>query len=456
MLGAAAIALLVSQTGGGAAHADEAADDLLMMSSVAPVGAEMPSLEQLQSQAAAGRLTAEASQQEGETQTAPETVGPAASYAPRSDTPSATPSDPEPPVATAAAAGLYPEPPRTMTAAECEKGLGTDKKFFIKSRFAVCSGAEFRQTWIRNGTPSGESRFVLLAIGTVAKNSRTMHVQYRYTHLDQTGITGASGLMITPSVTVPQKWPASAQSHQGGLIPGAQSWAALKAESQPGFIHDLTFDKGQGSNPDDTVFAVYEPSVKLQPTGGWRMTGALSGSLFFLAPRWDTATYISRSGGAVFSYVVSMPFSTKAGAKERLAAQHIKDAYTKPATTKPTNSSKNLPGQTAARSLTRLYHDKQRRTDNRNEAIKTCKKNWGNDYASGGRECDEFPFSSTYEGAAQALRKYDPQQKAPKNNFSARPIPKADNGAGGRLIADFYRLNRIIDGSNDGFTIKVS
>ncbi|PJN11031.1 hypothetical protein CG723_08560 [Streptomyces sp. CB01635] len=57
---------------------------------------------------------------------------------------------------------------------------------------------------------------------------------------------------------------------------------------------------------------------------------------------------------------------------------------------------------------------------------------------------------------AQALTKYDPQHKAPKNNFSARPIPKEDNGAGGRSIADFYRLNRIIDGPNDGYIIKVS
>jgi len=449
--------MLVSQTGGNAAHADEAPNDLLMVSSVAPVGAELPSLDRLQAQDVAGRLTAEVAQQDVETQTAPETVGPASSYAPRSDTPSATPSVPEPLASvTAVAAGLYPEPSRTMTATECEKGLGTDKKFFIKSRFAVCSGASFTQTWVRNGRPEGQSRFVLLAIGTVAKNSRTMHVQYRYTHLKETGATGTSGLMITPSARVPQKWPASAQSHQGGLIPGAQSWAALKAQAQPGFIHDLTFDKGQGAKPDDTVFAVYEPSVKLQPTGGWQMTGTLEGSLFFLAPRWDTATYISRAGGAVFSYVVPMPFSTKTGAEERLAAQHIKDAYTKPTTTKPENSSKNLPGQTADRPLTRLYHDKDRRKANRDEAIKVCKRHWGNDYASGGKECDEFPFSSTYEGAAQALRKYDPQQKAPKNNFSARPIPKADNGAGGRLMADFYRLNRIIDGSNDGFTIKFS
>lgn len=54
------------------------------------------------------------------------------------------------------------------------------------------------------------------------------------------------------------------------------------------------------------------------------------------------------------------------------------------------------------------------------------------------------------------MTKYDPQHKAPKNNFSARPIPRADNGAGGRLMADFYRLNRIIDGSDDGFLVAVS
>jgi len=49
---------------------------------------------------------------------------------------------------------------------------------------------------------------------------------------------------------------------------------------------------------------------------------------------------------------------------------------------------------------------------------------WGNNYASGGKECDEIPFATTYQGAAQALLKYDPQQKAPKNNFSARPHPQ--------------------------------
>ena len=73
------------------------------------------------------------------------------------------------------------------------------------------------------------------------------------------------------------------------------------------------------------------------------MSGALSGQRFFLAPRWDAAQYDSRNeGAAAFSYVVAMPFSTKASAPERLAVQHIKDAYASPATGSDTHE---LPGQ---------------------------------------------------------------------------------------------------------------
>ncbi|MEU6662118.1 hypothetical protein [Streptomyces sp. NPDC046821] len=36
--------------------------------------------------------------------------------------------------------------------------------------------------------------------------------------------------------------------------------------------------------------------------------------------------------------------------------------------------------------------------------------------------------------------------------LTARPIPKEDNGACGRIIADLYRINRI----NDGYIITVS
>ncbi|MEV6699312.1 hypothetical protein AB0M68_19390 [Streptomyces sp. NPDC051453] len=462
---AAALTLagLLVQLNTSAAEADNPPADLRVISTMGPLGAKPPSLAELKhndaQQLRSDTLTSLGPDgQRGEA--AFETVGPASSWAQRAGEPSAvsaaTPSHRVARDATAAPTPLYPEPSHTMTAKECRDGLGTDKKFFIKSRFAVCSGASFTQEWVQNNRPVGASTFGFLAIGTVAKGSRTMNVEYRYVQMQATGETGIATFMITPDVAIPQKWPATAATRQGGSIPAAQSFAALKAQADPGFQHNVTVDRGQGDKPDDTVFAVYQPSLKMRVGGGWKMSGALAGKPFFLAPRWDAAQYVSRNGGAAaFSYVVAMPFSTKAGAPERLAAQHIKDAYASPASTKPVNTSKSIPGRSADRPLTRLY-PKARRDANRSEAVKVCKKYWGTNYAQGGKECDEFPFSTTYEGAAQALTKYDPQHKAPRNNFSARPIPKADNGAGGRLMADFYRVNRILDGANDGFTIKVS
>ncbi|MER7202831.1 MULTISPECIES: NucA/NucB deoxyribonuclease domain-containing protein [unclassified Streptomyces] len=434
-----------------------------VVSTVGALGASLPSLRELRQDWTHRRTVADAnslnaSSTAGETPL--ETVGPAAAWASESDEPAAVApggSGAQRARTLAADDSLYPEPAHTMTAQECRDGLGSDKKFFIKSRFAVCSGASFTQEWIKDNKPVGASTFGFLAIGTIAKGSRTMNVQYRYVQMQTTGTTGVSTFMITPSVTIPQIWPATAKTSQGGSVPVAQSFAALKAQTEPGFQHNLTVASGQGDPPDDTVFAVYQPKVKLRVDGGWKMNGALSGEPFFLAPRWDKAQYVSPdNGAAAMSYTVAMPFSTKTDAPERLAAQHIKDAYDKPGTTKPDNTSKDIPGRTADRPLTRLYADTSRRNANRRAAVATCKKYWGDNYADGGNECDEFPFSTTYEGAAQASAKYDPQGKAPKNNYSARPIPKTDNGAGGTLMSLFYKYNRIIDGPNDGFLVEVN
>ncbi|WP_229914412.1 NucA/NucB deoxyribonuclease domain-containing protein, partial [Streptomyces capitiformicae] len=67
------------------------------------------------------------------------------------------------------------------------------------------------------------------------------------------------------------------------------------------------------------------------------------------------------------------------------------------------------------------------------------------------RECDEYPFATTYEGSAEP--DYDADAK--KFNFSVKPIAKADNGAGGNLLLGFYAKNRIIDGMEDGFIVKI-
>jgi hypothetical protein len=51
-------------------------------------------------------------------------------------------------------------------------------------------------------------------------------------------------------------------------------------------------------------------------------------------------------------------------------------------------------------------------------------------YASGGKQCDEYPFASTYEGAAEV----EHDLEAKKFNFSVKPIPGPESEAGGNIL----------------------
>ncbi|MFC6064344.1 NucA/NucB deoxyribonuclease domain-containing protein [Streptomyces ochraceiscleroticus] len=423
-------------------------------SRVLPVGTKVPSLAQLQK----GSVRQEFAQQPGlapsvEGQLPAETVGPVRAHGPVATERSAVavPGDLQ------AKAVTYPEPARTMTAAECQKGLGTDKKFYIKSRFAVCSGALFHQIWTKNGRPVGESQFVVLVVGTTALDSREVRFTHYFTSMAKTGSTKTSALMISPKVTVPLMYPKKAKHTFSGSVPGMRSWDAVKANSS--FQQTMTVAPGQGAKGStDLVESVYQPSISLKfPTG---VKGDTSGDLFLLPPRWDAAKYLRNStgggkpdkrGAAAFAVVATLHYSAKAGAAERAVAQHIQTAFTHPEKTEPYMSAKDVPGRVPAKPLNRLYEDTNRADTNRRRAVAQCKRFYG-DYAKAGKECDEYPFASTYQGAAQS--EYDPEAK--KFNFSVKAIPKADNKAGGDLLKGFYGKNRMLDGTEDGFIVAIS
>jgi hypothetical protein len=173
-----------------------------------------------------------------------------------------------------------------------------------------------------------------------------------------------------------------------------------------------------------------------------------------LPPRWDKAGYLPNAamGAAAWSVLATLQYSTKARAPERGVAVHIQKAFTKPSSTLPPSTKKHFPGQTADDPLTRLYWDSKRRKENYNKSVYNCKKYYGAGYTKNGtRECDEYPFQSTYERAAQS--KYD--HRAEPNNFSVMPVSKKENGAAGILLAQFYDKNRILDGPDDGFMVKI-
>ncbi len=178
------------------------------------------------------------------------------------------------------------------------------------------------------------------------------------------------------------------------------------------------------------------------------------------APRWESASCLAnstggsnpaRKGAATFSYVPALTLSAKAGADERTEAQHIRQAFLVPGDTKPYMSA-NVPGQTAKDPLHRTV-SAARIDKNRAAAVKQCKRYWGANYTDGGKkECDEYPFASTYERAAENYS--DPE--VTKFNFSAKPIATEDNQAGGSILKSFYAKNRIIDGLDDAFIVKIT
>ncbi|GAA1089598.1 NucA/NucB deoxyribonuclease domain-containing protein [Kitasatospora arboriphila] len=90
--------------------------------------------------------------------------------------------------------------------------------------------------------------------------------------------------------------------------------------------------------------------------------------------------------------------------------------------------------------------DRPKQDTNRTAAIKTCEDVWGN-YAGSGLECDEYPFSSTYEGAAAG-------GDSPTRRYSSRLIDAADNKEGGTRILAVYTANRILDG--DPFYVTIT
>ncbi|HZM76340.1 MAG TPA: hypothetical protein VFC19_11465 [Candidatus Limnocylindrales bacterium] len=87
-----------------------------------------------------------------------------------------------------------------------------------------------------------------------------------------------------------------------------------------------------------------------------------------------------------------------------------------------------------------------------------------------GYECDEYPFASTYQGAAGLVGEgfnlkvsnritnidcrvtwLPTQAQTPHRGFSPCMIPADENSLGGGELGEFYRKNRIIDG--DPFTV---
>jgi hypothetical protein len=190
----------------------------------------------------------------------------------------------------------------------------------------------------------------------------------------------------------------------------------------------------------------------------------------FEALRCDTESYnlqpgqpgarLRDNGACIFTNVDAfISFSRAPGSPVQAVAEHIHDAQTDVSLTKPGIPGTIIPGgRDSLRMLHRLVPilsaaNQTRYEANRKTAVATCVEFWGPQYTydpdtGTARDCDEYPFASTEEGAA--YNKYNGGGTIIR--WSARPIDRSQNRSGGAALVNWYATDHILE--NDGFWVE--
>jgi PKD domain len=172
--------------------------------------------------------------------------------------------------------------------------------------------------------------------------------------------------------------------------------------------------------------------------------------------RCDAAPYLG-SGGCIFHNVDAVHFvSIRPEDRVWEQALHILEAQTVPELTRPGILGKTIPGrhESGVPPLTRLYSgydDNGQSAANNRTARATCVEHWGPHYArgpDGPRQCDEYPYASTFEGAYRSVLFPDMPY-----SYSAKPIDKDHNERAGRELGTYYQQDHILHGDTFYVTI---
>jgi hypothetical protein len=172
--------------------------------------------------------------------------------------------------------------------------------------------------------------------------------------------------------------------------------------------------------------------------------------------RCDSATYFRLGGerpkACVFTDTLPHLIYRTTDPRVQDIAFHIRHAQNDPGTTFPIFPNKQIPGkyQGGVPGLHRLPSGSATYSSNRAEARDACRSegryafNGLPERPAQGEHCDEYPFASTYEGAADTFVQ-----------FSVRGVNGRQNCAAGALLAWYYTRDRILYGTADEFFVEI-
>ncbi|RAY15406.1 hypothetical protein DPM19_11985 [Actinomadura craniellae] len=176
--------------------------------------------------------------------------------------------------------------------------------------------------------------------------------------------------------------------------------------------------------------------------------------------RFDSAQYLSTHRGAIFRGVVPHLSYDPTKPRVKELAEHIAEAcdLDRVNNTFPpyTGGDKFIPGCDINNLLHRLTPAKggkntERYDANSNAKDRNCNAGTPSTPSTGSKDCDEFPFASTYEGAAASERPASEFYGGVEpNQFSIKRINSTQNQNGGRDLNTWYNNDRILDWASGG------
>lgn len=314
---------------------------------------------------------------------------------------------------------------------------------WLKDRFHQCFSKRINLIVIRddNGAPAGEVTFELWLLGWA--NHGVRQVDYLASVENITVSTIPGNVIDWPNQLIeliPRGCTSTADvTCATGTARTVDGWFRIPAY---GFVY--TSPSGTGTGSDKTLynrvtFDIRAGTLPIRP-----------GTVFDVVEthmRFDSGRKIQRAHGAVFPDLAAQLTFRLSDRDVNESAAHIRDAQDYPIRTFPSWPNKTIPGKPGGEPLHRTVDD-ARRDANRAAAIKVCEDVWGTGYPIGGRQCDEYPFAATQEGAANVGA-----NGAPTRRFSARPINGSDNGEAGNRLGVFYNDQRVIDA--EMFYVKI-
>lgn len=173
--------------------------------------------------------------------------------------------------------------------------------------------------------------------------------------------------------------------------------------------------------------------------------------------RCDSATYFNGAPKAcVHSNVAPVLTYRRSGDGVDEVAAHISKAQNSPDSTYPTmrNHAKHIPGKYlgAEGALHRIPYHGAEWLANQAEKNRACERRGRYrhtglpDPAGGwlGKDCDEYPFASTLEGA-----------NSPRYDFSVEAVTATQNSRAGTMLTNFYRRERVLY-RQDAFYVQIT